>query len=119
MGRSGSFVQRGARSDGRFALNPYQVSDRTGEESNLSFAGERRREADLNADQRRKLRWVRAQMELILTEMERKSVHLRYIEELSYRRIGRALGISASSAHRYVQRGLGKLRAAAEDYRDE
>ena len=60
----------------------------------------------------RLLKWVREQMEECLTQRERECIELYYFRGLSCREMGVVTGTHTSSAHRAVQRGLRKLRAA-------
>ncbi|NIA13595.1 MAG: hypothetical protein GWP08_05895 [Nitrospiraceae bacterium] len=60
----------------------------------------------------RLLRWVRVQMTERLTQRERECIELYYFRGLSCRQMGVVTGTHASSAHRALQRGIRKLRAA-------
>ena len=64
----------------------------------------------------KQLSWVRGQMSARLTEKERQCVRLYYFKQLSYREIGEKLGINVSSVYRAVERGVRKLREAAEEH---
>lgn len=59
------------------------------------------------------LAWVRREMEVTLNEAERHCVELHFFQGLSYRQMGEAAGMHASSAFRTVQRGIRTLRDAA------
>ncbi len=61
------------------------------------------------------LRWVRTQMDARLTERERYCVQLHFFLGLTYEQIGRVTGTSRSAVCRAVQRGLRRLRAAAQE----
>lgn len=61
----------------------------------------------------RLLRWVWVTMERRLTVIERRCIRLHFLNAMSYREAGVALGRSASSVCRAVWRGIGKLRRAA------
>lgn len=63
----------------------------------------------------RKLVWVRAQMLLWLSPVERRAIELYYFEDLNYRQAATVMGLNASSVYRAVRRGIGKLRQAAID----
>ena len=70
------------------------------------------------AEGRRKaflLRWVRARMEMDLTRRERECMQLHYFAGLTYERIGYVTGTSKSAVCRAIQRGLRRLRAAAQE----
>lgn len=60
------------------------------------------------------LEWVRAQMRLRLTAVERHAIELYYLRGLSYRDTAKLLGVNPSSVYRSVERGVRKLRAAAK-----
>lgn len=62
------------------------------------------------------LAWVRAQMMLRLTPVERRCIELYYLRGLNYREAAAVLDVNASSVYRGVQRGLRKLREAAREH---
>jgi len=64
----------------------------------------------------RLLAWVRAQMFLRLTPVERRCIELYYLRGLNYREAGAVLGVHASSVYRGVRRGIRKLREAAGEH---
>jgi DNA-directed RNA polymerase specialized sigma24 family protein len=64
-------------------------------------------------EKERLLDWVRGQMLLRLTRVERRCVELYYFEDLNYRCAAARLGVNATSVYRAVQRGVRKLREAA------
>ena len=64
------------------------------------------------------LLWVRSQMVLRLTAVERRCIELYYFQGLNYREAAAVLGVNASSVYRAVQRGLRKLREAARQRPD-
>lgn len=66
----------------------------------------------------RMLRWVRSQMALRLTPIERRCIELYYFEALNYREAAIVLEVNASSVYRAVRRGIRKLREAAQDRPD-
>jgi RNA polymerase sigma factor (sigma-70 family) len=63
--------------------------------------------------QARKLRWVRAQMALLLSRPERRSVMLYYLHGLTIRQAASRMGVAPSSVHRALRRAIRKLRVAA------
>lgn len=67
------------------------------------------------ADKAILMAWVRGRMASLLTARERLCLELYYFEGLTYREAGRRTNTNASSVHRAVARGIGKLRAAAKD----
>jgi DNA-directed RNA polymerase specialized sigma24 family protein len=67
-------------------------------------------------EKERLLAWVESQMRLRLTAVERRSIHLYYFRDRNYRQAAEILGVNPSSVYRAVQRGLRKLREAAEEH---
>lgn len=76
------------------------------EEVDRAFA-----EAALRA---RRIRWVRRQMLLLLTDRERSHVECHYFKGMTIRESAARHGVSPSVACRNVNRAVGKLRAAAQ-----
>lgn len=64
----------------------------------------------------RLLAWVECQMVLRLSAAERRSIELYYFRDLNYRDAAHVLGVNPSSVYRAVQRGLRKLRDAANEH---
>ncbi len=62
------------------------------------------------------LEWVRSQMRLRLSPVERRCIELYYFEDLNYRQAAEALGVNVTSVYRGVRRALRKLRVAAENH---
>ncbi len=61
------------------------------------------------------MRWVRRHMAGRLTLRERRCIELHYLFGLNHRQVGAATGTAGSSACRAIQRGLRKLRLAADE----
>ena len=64
----------------------------------------------------RLLEWVRSQMRLRLSPVERRCIELYYFEDLNYRQAAEVLGVNVTSVYRGVRRALRKLRTAAENH---
>ena len=64
-------------------------------------------------EKERRLNWVRSMMSLYLTSVERKSVTLHYLRDLSFREASKIMGVSPSTVHRALRRGVDKLREQA------
>lgn len=64
----------------------------------------------------RLLEWVRSQMRLRLSPVERRCIELYFFDGLNYREAAEALEVNVTSVYRGVQRALRKLRKAARDY---
>jgi len=62
------------------------------------------------------LEWVRSQMRLRLSPVERRCIELYYFEDLNYRQAAETLGVNVTSVYRGVRRALRKLRVAAEKH---
>jgi DNA-directed RNA polymerase specialized sigma24 family protein len=62
------------------------------------------------------LEWVRSQMLLRLSPVERRCLALYYFEDKNYRDAAEAIGVNPSSVYRAVHRGVRKLREAARDH---
>lgn len=62
----------------------------------------------------RRIRWVRRQMVLLLTDRERSHVVCHYFLGMTIRESAAMHGVSPSVANRNVLRAVGKLRAAAQ-----
>ena len=75
--------------------------------------GEQARAAARAARNRRLLAWVRAEMEVCLTDLERRSVTLHYFEGRSLAETGRRVFRERTTVCRILQRAIGKLRKSA------
>lgn len=64
----------------------------------------------------RLLEWVRSQMRLRLSRVERRCIELYFFDGLNYRQCADALEVNVTSVYRGVQRALRKLRKAAKDF---
>jgi len=64
----------------------------------------------------RLLEWVRSQMRLRLSPVERRCIELYYFEDLNYRQAAEVLGVNVTSVYRGVRRAVRKLRTAAETH---
>lgn len=67
-------------------------------------------------ERERLLNWVRGQMFLRLSLVERRCIELYYFEDLNYRQAAERLGVNVTSVYRGVERGLRKLRIAARNH---
>ena len=65
-------------------------------------------------EKERLIRLIRKEMGRRLTKRERRCVELYFLRGLTYSQAGTVTKTNASSVHRAVQRGLRKLRHAAE-----
>ena len=67
-------------------------------------------------ERERLLNWVRSQMFLRLSLVERRCIELYFFEDLNYRQAAEQLGVNVTSVYRGVERGLRKLRIAARNH---
>ena len=67
----------------------------------------------LNRRKEAQLEWVKGQMYVRLTKLERTCINLHYFQDLSLRDAAILLNTNRSSVHRAVQRGIRKLQSAA------
>lgn len=67
-------------------------------------------------ERERLLNWVRSQMLLRLSLVERRCIELYFFEDLNYREAAERLGVNVTSVYRGVERGLRKLRRAAQQH---
>jgi len=67
-------------------------------------------------ERERLVNWVRSQMLLRLSPVERRCIELYYFEDLNYREAAERLGVNVTSVYRGVERGLRKLRKAAQTH---
>lgn len=67
-------------------------------------------------ERERLLKWVRSQMVLRLSGVERRCIELYFFEDLNYREAAEHLGVNVTSVYRGVARGLRKLRKAAQEH---
>lgn len=66
-------------------------------------------------ERERLLNWVRSQMLLRLSLVERRCIELYFFEDLNYREAAERLDVNVTSVYRGVERGLRKLRTAARN----
>ncbi len=62
------------------------------------------------------LRWVRCHMAARLSLRERQCIDLYYFQGMTFEEVGLATGTNASTCWRAVQRGVRKLREAAQEH---
>ncbi len=77
---------------------------------------EQRRAVARARERERLLNWVRSQMLLRLSLVERRCIELYFFEDLNYREAAERLGVNVTSVYRGVERGLRKLRRAAQHH---
>lgn len=75
--------------------------------------GEVRRKLKMGKRNKRRLAWVRAQMAMNLSKIERESVSLYYFDDLTFRQASVRMGVDHTTVCRAVRRGVDKLREAA------
>lgn len=77
---------------------------------------ELRRATAVARERERLLNWVRSQMVLRLSSVERRCIELYFFKDLNYREAAEELGVNVTSVYRGVERGLRKLRKAAQEH---